>query len=302
MNACFFTGKGGAGKTTIASAFSWQLSQHNFKTLLISLDPAHNLKDIFDIKGKKTCQNINSYLSIQEPDFERIKLEYFNQRLMMLKGMTQHLSAFNLEKYLNTLKYSPGHEDYAAILFMTRLLKNEKDKYDYIVFDTPPTGMTLRIFSLPVVSVLWIEKLINLREKIIERRNTINSIRAGKKEGIQNKDSILEKLKQLCSDYSDLENFYKYDARVYVVANQDRLALNESARLIKELTNLDIEIAGIIHNKYKERMEPEMDQLLGCPGKPVINVHEQVIKEKGYEISVNLLKALGIHNDEYSPV
>jgi len=298
MKTYFFTGKGGAGKSTIASAFGWQLSQHHFKTLLISLDPAHNLKDIFDINSKKSQWQINSCLSIWEPDFEQIKYDYFNQRLQLLKGVTQHLSAFNLEKYLNTLKYSPGHEDYAAILFLTRILKNEKQNYDVIVFDTPPTGMMLRIFSLPMVSVLWIDKLIKLREKIVDKRQVISGIRAENKNNEKRRDAILEKLNQLHADYSGLEHFYKNEAQVYVVANEDRLALNESIRLIKELKNLDINLAGIVHNKYKATMEIEMDKLLGCQGTPVFKVQEQSIEEKReYELLVNLLEELGIHND-----
>ena len=55
-------------------------------------------------------------------------------------------------------------------------------KYDYIVFDTPPTGITLRIKALPSITLNWLEQLIGIRKQILDKRYTIRKVRSGKTE------------------------------------------------------------------------------------------------------------------------
>lgn len=246
MKSYFFTGKGGTGKTTVAAGVALQLAAAGHGTLLVSLDPAHSVRDILD---PDSAEN----LTVQEPDFDRINEDYLKQQLDSLREMNNRLTAFSLDHLLDTLEYSPGQEEYAIILHLKRVLETESDKHEYAVFDTPPTGMILRIFSLPMRSRIWLEKLTELRRRIIDRRELIGQIRKREKaESYYREDPVLKKLQKLASDYSALEIFFREKASVYLVLNNDRLVLAESARLKNKLEKMDIRLSGVINNKFRE--------------------------------------------------
>ncbi|MBD3180294.1 AAA family ATPase [bacterium] len=251
MKSHFFTGKGGTGKTTMAASFARRLAGEGRKTLLVSLDPAHSLADLlsFVAKGENDCAGT---LTVHEPDFDSITADYLKQQLDTLRGMNSRLTAFNLDNLLDTLQYSPGQEEYAVALYLRRILNRSND-FEHAVFDTPPTGMVLRIFTLPLRSILWLERLIALREKIVDRRELIGKIRkADKAQSYYRDDPVLTKLRNLASDYSNLARFFTEEARIYLVINCDRLALAESARLRDKLSRIGMEFSGIIHNRFNE--------------------------------------------------
>lgn len=252
MKSYFFTGKGGTGKTTVAAGFALQLAAAGHATLLVSLDPAHSVRDILD-PDSADSQAASVNLTVQEPDFDRINEDYLKQQLDSLREMNNRLTAFSLDHLLDTLEYSPGQEEYAIILHLKRVLETESDKHEYAVFDTPPTGMILRIFSLPLRSRIWLEKLTELRRRIIDRRELIGQIRKREKaESYYREDPVLKKLKELASDYSALEIFFREKASVYLVLNNDRLVLAESARLKNKLEKMGVRLSGVINNKFRE--------------------------------------------------
>ncbi len=138
MKILFFTGKGGVGKSTMAAAAAWQLSQKS-RVLIISLDPAHNLGDIFgvDLKDKKSCYTNTLYL--KEIDLQKLSKEYLQREINVLSSTYKYLQTLNLDNYFSVLKYSPGIEEYALLTSIERTINNETD-FDYIIFDTPPRG------------------------------------------------------------------------------------------------------------------------------------------------------------------
>ena len=84
MKILFVTGKGGVGKSTLSAAMAWQLSRQ-YRVLIVSLDPAHNLGDIFNmaLKDKKTRYTDTLYL--EEIDLKKLTKEYLqkeNQEIM----------------------------------------------------------------------------------------------------------------------------------------------------------------------------------------------------------------------------
>lgn len=88
--------------------------------------------------------------------------------------------AFALDHYMDTLRYSAGIEEYAILEALCHIFK-QRQEYEVIVFDTPPTALTLRVMALPSISQIWLKRLSGLREKILERRRAILKKIWGKK-------------------------------------------------------------------------------------------------------------------------
>ena len=260
MKILFFTGKGGVGKSTMAAAAAWQLSQKS-RVLIVSLDPAHNLGDIFgvELKDKKSCYTNTLYL--KEIDLQKLSREYLQREINVLSGTYKYLQTLNLDNYFSVLRYSPGIEEYALLTSIERTINNETD-FDYIIFDTPPTGLTLRFLALPRVTTTWIDRLIQIRQKILEKRYTIHRIRGtlSSEETLldykEEDDDILKRLWKLNSNYQTLNKILQGEnCSIILVFNPDILSLKESQRLMEGLNDLNLPLRLLINNKVTKENE-----------------------------------------------
>ncbi|MCX7634972.1 MAG: ArsA family ATPase [Syntrophales bacterium] len=258
MRVVFFTGKGGVGKSTLAAAAAWQLAR-KYRVLIVSLDPAHNLGDVFNeaLQGKR--KRLTPNLFLEEVDLRRMAQEYLERETQVLSDTYNYLKILNLDRYFTVLKYSPGIEEYALLTGIERVIREEA-AFDYLLFDTPPTGLTLRFLALPQVTITWIDRLVAVRRQILERRYTIQKIRRPLREGEEEKaqrltysedeDAILNHLKGLRENYHQLTQLLQGPAcGIVLVCNPDLLSLRESERLIEGLHELGLPLRLIIQNK-----------------------------------------------------
>lgn len=264
MKILFFTGKGGVGKSTVAAASAWQISQRA-RVLIQSLDPAHNLGDIFGVSLGDRKRKISDTLTLQEVDLQKLARDYLERETRVLGETYRYLQVLNLDNYFSILKYSPGIEEYALLTSIERTINEETD-FDYLVFDTPPTGLTLRFLALPSVTITWIDRLIAIREKILEKRYTIQKIRRPLKEGEVPReerlkydpedDAILQRLRVLENNYVRLNGILRGgDCTVVLVFNPDMLSLRESQRLVEGLRELGLPLRLLVDNKVTDRNE-----------------------------------------------
>jgi arsenite/tail-anchored protein-transporting ATPase len=261
MKAVFVTGKGGVGKSTLAAALAWQLAERGQRVEAVSFDPAHNLGDIFGVRLSHRPRTIRHNLSLRELDAEEAAARYVRENVDLLRETYGYLQTLNLEKYFTFLKYSPGVEECAAITSLEQLLRDDA-ACDYLVFDTPPTGLTLRILALPRVTLAWLERLIALRHQILDRRHTIHKIRGERLPRQEPElrlpyneadDRVMEKLKDMRRRYTALRDFLcGSNTAVAVVFNPDMLSLRESERLLCGIRELELPFAAAIHNKCSE--------------------------------------------------
>ena len=257
MKILFFTGKGGVGKSTMAAAAAWQLSRKS-RVLIVSLDPAHNLGDIFGVDLQDNKSRYANTLFLKEIDLQKLSREYLQREINVLSGTYKYLQTLNLDNYFSVLKYSPGIEEYALLTSIERTINNETD-FDYIIFDTPPTGLTLRFLALPRVTITWIDRLIQIRQKILEKRYTIHRIRGplSNEETVLNysekDDDILKRLWKLNNNYQALNKTLQGEnCSIILVFNPDILSLKESRRLIEGLNDLNLPLRLLINNKVTE--------------------------------------------------
>jgi arsenite-transporting ATPase len=271
MKILFFTGKGGVGKSTMAAAAAWQLSQTK-RVLIVSLDPAHNLGDIFGVTigGKKI--SFTKSLFLKEVDLRKLSREYLKREINVLTDTYRYLQTLNLDNYFSVLKYSPGIEEYALLTSIEKTIREEKD-CDFIIFDTPPTGLTLRFLALPSITITWIDRLIQIRRTILEKRYTIHRLRGtlDDKETVldykEEDDDVLKRLNLLNDNYHSLNSVLQgEDSSIILVYNPDILSLRESERLVEGLHDLNLPLRLLINNKVtkdNEEMSDYVDERMG---------------------------------------
>jgi arsenite/tail-anchored protein-transporting ATPase len=271
MKILFYTGKGGVGKSTMAASAAWQLSQKS-RVLIVSLDPAHNLGDIFCVSLNGREKRMNDRLLLREVDLHKLSRDYLEREIGVLTRTYSYLQALNLDRYFSILKYSPGIEEYALLTSIEETIRREKD-FDFIIFDTPPTGLTLRFLALPQITITWIDRLAQIRRQILDKRHTIRKIRGPaseeeKKQEVklaydEKDDPVLNRLKALKGNYESLTGILQGpDCGVVLVFNPDMLSLRESERLVEGLRDINLPLRLLIQNKVTEENRATADQVV----------------------------------------
>ena len=170
MRIIFFAGKGGVGKTSVAAATGLKSARLNNRTIILSLDVAHSLADIFDLdrdlldhnKGKPV--NVSENLWIQELDIqEEIEknwgaIHQYVSTLFNTSGLDEILA--------EELAVLPGMEEVSLLLYINRYARHQD--YDVIILDCAPTGESLRFISIPTTLEWYIKKIFRV-EKAVAR-------------------------------------------------------------------------------------------------------------------------------------
>ncbi|TLU83059.1 MAG: arsenical pump-driving ATPase [Chlorobium sp.] len=146
----FFTGKGGVGKTSIACATALQLSEEGRRVLLVSTDPASNVGQVFGVaigNRIKALTNTSPNLFALEIDPQAAARAYRDRIVGPVRGVLPDAVVKNIEEQLSgacTTEIA-AFDEFTALLTDTELTAF----YDHIVFDTAPTGHTIRLLQLP---------------------------------------------------------------------------------------------------------------------------------------------------------
>lgn len=243
----FFIGKGGVGKSTTSALTSVYLASKPYKTLLVSMDPAHNQCDIFEQDFSEKPKKVSETLMVKEVNSDFWIEKYLKETTNQIKETYKYESAFNLQNYFNVLQFSPGLEEYALLLAFEDTLHKYGDQ-DFIVFDMAPTALTLRFFSLPFITLIWLEELLTLRSEIYRKKEIISKIKIA---GIEiEQDRVKAKLQALIGNYEHLrEHFMADTTKVNLVMNNDKLSFSEAFRIRQKLLDINIAINRIVINK-----------------------------------------------------
>ena len=145
----FFTGKGGVGKTSIACATAVSLADNGKRVLLISTDPASNLQDVFSMKLTNKGTPIHDIPNLVVANLDPIQAaaEYRESVIAPYRGKLPESVIANMEEQLS----GSCTVEIAAFNEFSSFITDGKaqQEYDYIIFDTAPTGHTLRMLQLP---------------------------------------------------------------------------------------------------------------------------------------------------------
>jgi len=262
MKLCFFLGKGGVGKSTCASITALHYAVSGKKVSLISLDPAHNIMDIFS--GFKESSPHAENLQIEEPDIVTWNKKFLTNIKYEMKKEYRHLNALNIDHLIDVIGMSPDAESYGMLKAFIDILESHSDK-DIIIFDMPPTGMALRLLTMPHYAVRWIHELQTVRKKILSRRhhlhNVLGDVQYQKDYGAdgafqKEDDRIYEKLDALLLVNRGLADLIgSRDSCIIPVINEDKLSFKETERIISHLDSYELIPSFILCNKYSGNEE-----------------------------------------------
>ena len=165
----FFGGKGGVGKTTVSSSYALKCARDGRKTLVVSTDPAHSVSDVFDQPfgdEARLVDGVENLWAMQiDPDEEVTR--HLNELRQGLSEQVSTAMVSEINRQLEMAHGTPGAYEAALFDRFVDVMRNA-DPYDRVVFDTAPTGGTLRLLGLPDLLEDWIDRLMQKRKVSID--------------------------------------------------------------------------------------------------------------------------------------
>jgi len=279
-------GKGGVGKTTFSILAGIMYSKRG-KTLIASLDPAKHLIGYLNLeKPLKTVKIMENLYAVQY-DIAPLAKKLSDEYSMILKQVMPGLTIVNLDDVVKTIRHAPGFEEEIFLRILEELYRSD---FDYVVIDTPPTGITHRILNLPNLHMFWIEKLYELRTRIISLRYAM--ARALGRE-YKPHDPVLRKLEDLHEKYKKTWNDLRDPQRtsVAIIATPEPLPIYEAKATLDLLNKLGIACRLLVVN----RILPKEASNLG-----LLDIQEKSIKE-AKEIVDKQCEIIGIMHHRKPP-
>ena len=241
----FFGGKGGVGKTTCASAVALAASKAGKRVLLVSTDPAHSTSDIFERPFGREESEVYPGISGIEVDADFEARRYIDT----VKGQIARLFSPSIlkeaERQIELVSTMPGVEEVALFDRIGGLLVTRIDSHDLIVFDTAPTGHTMRLLRLPELMSSWIEALSKRRKSLITLSRNIERGESSEPDPIL---TTLEQRKEKLELVRARLMQHNFTGFVLVLI-PERLPIEESVRAAEMLRESNVNVCSIIVNR-----------------------------------------------------
>ncbi|PKA47103.1 arsenite-transporting ATPase [Apostasia shenzhenica] len=256
-------GKGGVGKTSCAASLAVKFANYGHPTIVVSTDPAHSLSDSFaqDLTGGTLVpvDGMDSPLFALEINPEKAREEFRSASQksggagvkdfmdsMGLGILAEQLGELKLGELLDTPP--PGLDEAIAISKVMQFVESQEySMFSRIVFDTAPTGHTLRLLSLPDFLDASIGKILKLKKKITSATSAIKSV-FGQEEPRQDASDKLEQLRERMVKVREL--FRDTESTEFVIVTIPTvMAVSESSRLCASLKKENVPVKRLIVNQ-----------------------------------------------------
>ena len=170
MRILLFSGKGGVGKTSLAAATGIQLSALGYRTLIMSVDPAHSLADSFDLETglfhAKTGDPllITEKLSIHEVNIQKEIRRHWREISSYVVSVLRTTGISEVEA--EELAILPGMEELSAMMYVNQFRR--ESRYDVIVLDCAPTAESMRFVSMPTTLEWYMKHIFPFQRGLIK--------------------------------------------------------------------------------------------------------------------------------------
>lgn len=275
----FFTGKGGVGKTSTACATAITLADMGKRVLLISTDPASNLQDVFEIEltnKPKVIPNVPN-LQVANLDPETAAHEYKERVVGPYRGKLPDTVIATMEEQLS----GACTVEMAAFDEFSTLLTNKEltSKFDHIIFDTAPTGHTLRLLQLPTAWSGFLEE------------STHGASCLGPLAGLGDKKELYSQTVQALSNPKQ--------TMLLLVTRPDSSPLQEAERAAHELKEIGVSNQFLLVNgilKDYVQNDDVSNALFKRQSRALENMAEELKNLPTYEIPLVPFNVTGIEN------
>ncbi len=238
----FFTGKGGVGKTSAACATAVSLADEGKNIMLISTDPASNLQDVFDTELNNKGVTIKDVPNLVVANFdpEEAAAEYKESVISPYRGKLPEAVLNNMEEQLSgscTVEIAAFNEFSS---FITD--KKTADEFDHIIFDTAPTGHTLRMLQLPSAWSNFISE------------NTHGASCLGQLSGLESKREVYKNAVDNLADGTK--------TTLILVSRPEPSPLKEAERASNELKEIGVKNQILVINGVLEKHDDDLSTAL----------------------------------------
>ena len=261
-------GKGGVGKTSLSAALATHFADQGYATLVVSTDPAHSLSDSLaqDVSGGKpvavegtdlplwgmevdvgaAAEDVRAAAAASAPGAGDSKVMTF-MKSVGLGVFGDQLADLRLGELLETLP--PGVDEAVAIAKVVDLARSDEyAHFDRIVFDTAPTGHTLRLLTLPDFVDATLGKVVRLRQKLTDAADAVKGLFGGAKSAPDPAVLALDALRASMDGARAL--FRCADTTSFVIVSIPTvMAAAESGRLARALAAEAVPVGGLIVNQ-----------------------------------------------------
>jgi arsenite-transporting ATPase len=250
MRILLFSGKGGVGKTSLAAATGLKLAQLGYRTLVMSIDPAHSLADCFDLETElfhaQTSDPlpINKRLSIQELNIQKEIGRHWQDVSTYVTSLlrTTGLDGVQAEE----LAILPGMEELSAMMYITQYRREKR--YEAIVLDAAPTAESMRFISMPTTLDWYMKHIFPYQRSLVKAvrpiANRVGPFELPPDRYFSNIHTLFEKLEGVDEILED-----PAITSVRLVTNPEKMVLRETQRAFVYFSLHGLTIDTIIVNR-----------------------------------------------------
>ncbi len=250
MRLLFFSGKGGVGKSSLAAATGLRLSQLGYRTLVMSVDPAHSLADAFDL-GTNLFHGhtadpypIDERLSIHEVNIQKEIKRYWREISGYVIAVLRTTGVSDVEA--EELAILPGMEELSAMMYVNQY-KREK-RYDVVILDCAPTAESMRFVSMPTTLDWYMKHIFPFQRSLLKAVRPI----ANRVAPIElPTDSYFANIQELFRRLEGIDELME-DPRVTsvrLVTNAERMVLRETQRAFVYFSLHGLTVDTVIVNR-----------------------------------------------------
>jgi arsenite/tail-anchored protein-transporting ATPase len=250
MRILLFSGKGGVGKTSLAAATGLQLSRLGYRTLVMSVDPAHSLADSFDLEtdlfhGRTgDPHQIDEQLSIHEVNIQKEIKRHWREISTYVTSVLRTTGIRDVEA--EELAILPGMEELSAMMYVNQFRREQR--YDVMILDCAPTAESMRFVSMPTTLEWYMKHIFPFQRGLLRAvrpiANRVSPVELPPDNYFANIQDLFSKLEGI----SDLLEDPKITS-IRLVTNPEKMVLRETQRAFVYFSLHGLTVDEIIVNR-----------------------------------------------------